>query len=433
MPKLSERISTGIPHLDGLIDGLYIGDNVVWHDDAGSLASVFCLNFLMASRRQDRDLIYICFDRSPRNLMEKLGPLADWPRLTVLDCFTHGKGAGAEVFLKFYHDPPLHHACRVLPVAAPAEVQQVMKAIYELHASLSGDVRLVFESITGMQELWHGEEEIVRFYAHSCPHLYELRTIAYWIIEKRAHSPRLRAQINQIAQVVIDLSVRRGKTFLTLLKAEKRALDIVKKPLPYWVKGLAASFEAEARGGARLSLGGRLRELRTRRGLSQTELAKFVGVTPSTISQVESNLIFPSLPALFKMAEMLEVGMGALFDAGDGMAERIVFPASEWTAIPFPDLPRNAMRGKRMIPVAFNGRAEPFMLEIPPRKKISGHFLRHKGEEIGYLIAGQLQLKIGGEVHAVATGDLIYLTRQLPAQWINPGPETARLLWVKLE
>ena len=48
---------------------------------------------------------------------------------------------------------------------------------------------------------------IIRFYAHSCPRLYELNTIAYWILEKKAHSTRLRAQINQIAQVAIDLSV----------------------------------------------------------------------------------------------------------------------------------------------------------------------------------------------------------------------------------
>jgi transcriptional regulator with XRE-family HTH domain len=284
-----------------------------------------------------------------------------------------------------------------------------------------------------MQELWHGEEEIIRFYAHSCPHLYELRTIAYWIIEKRAHTPRLRAQINQIAQVVIDLSVRRGKTFLTVLKAEKRALDVVNKPLAYWAKGLEASFEAEARGGARLSLGGRLRELRTRRGLSQTELAKGVGVTPSTISQVESNLIFPSLPALFKMAEILEVEMAALFETGTAMTERIVFPAAEGVPILFPDLPRNALRGKRMTPVAFSGRAEPFLLEIAPRKKLTGHFMRHKGEELGYLIAGQLEIKIGTDTHAASAGDLIYLTRHLPSQWVNPGLETARLLWVKLE
>ncbi|MBV5267853.1 MAG: hypothetical protein JZU67_05000, partial [Burkholderiaceae bacterium] len=99
-----------------------------------------------------------------------------------------------------------------------------MDIFYNVHAKLKGDVRFIFESLTGMQELWHGEDQILNFYAHSCPRLYELNTVAYWMIEKRAHSSRLRAQINHIAQVVIDLSVKRGKTALTLIKAEKRHL-----------------------------------------------------------------------------------------------------------------------------------------------------------------------------------------------------------------
>jgi len=98
------RIATGVSQLDMLLGGLFIGDNVVWHDDAGSLASVFCSNFIQASEAQHRPIIYVSFDRSPRNLMEKLGPLADYDYLTILDCFTYGKGEGSEVFLKFYED-----------------------------------------------------------------------------------------------------------------------------------------------------------------------------------------------------------------------------------------------------------------------------------------------------------------------------------------
>ncbi|PQP33725.1 XRE family transcriptional regulator, partial [Desulfobacteraceae bacterium SEEP-SAG9] len=97
------RVASGVGHLDRLLRGLFIGDNVVWYDDAGSLASVFCLNFMQASQAQSKPIIYVSFDRSPKNLLEKLGPLADNPFLTILDCFTFGKGAGSDVFLKFYN------------------------------------------------------------------------------------------------------------------------------------------------------------------------------------------------------------------------------------------------------------------------------------------------------------------------------------------
>ena len=103
-----------------------------------------------------------------------------------------------------------------------------------------------------MQDLWGGEEAILRFYSHACPRLYELDTIAYWIMEKGAHSERLKANINQIAQVAVDLSVNRGKSSLTILKAHRRKPDALNTPLVYWNDGLAVSFEVET---------GRLREV----------------------------------------------------------------------------------------------------------------------------------------------------------------------------
>jgi len=66
------RVASGVSQLDHLLGGLYIGDNVVWYDDAGSLAAVYCLNFIQASQAQNRPLIYVSFDRSPKNLLEKL-------------------------------------------------------------------------------------------------------------------------------------------------------------------------------------------------------------------------------------------------------------------------------------------------------------------------------------------------------------------------
>ena len=116
-----QRVASGVSQLDRLLGGLYIGDNVVWHDDAGSLASVFCLNFIQASQAQNRPLIYVTFDRSPKNLLDKLGPLAEDPNLTILDCFTYGKGAGSPIFLKFYEE--IESECQLIPVEEPRDME----------------------------------------------------------------------------------------------------------------------------------------------------------------------------------------------------------------------------------------------------------------------------------------------------------------------
>ena len=431
-PLHKTRIASGVSQLDRLLGGIFIGDNVVWYDDAGSLASVFCLNFIRESTSREKPLIYVSFDRSPRNLLEKLGPLAESEHFTLLDCFTYGKGAGSDVFSNFYEENPSDWPCRIICVDEPWEVDKVADSFYGIHSELDGDVRFVFESLTGMQELWGSEDHIIRFYAHSCPRLYELNTIAYWILEKKAHSTRLRAQINQIAQVAIDLSVKRGTTSLTILKAEERSLENFNKPHRYWVKDLTVSFETEKHTTGQIDLGTRLKELRMKRGLSQTELAKLVGVTPSTISQVESRLIYPSLPALLKMAEVLSVEIGTFFQGASDVKRKVVFPASGAVDIKFPELPADSVFAKLLAPLDFDGKAEPYLIEIPPKKTLPAHFFIHKGQEMGYVLSGKLHLNVGKESYSARSGDVIYLTADMPNQWKNPGPGAAKLLWVKI-
>ena len=426
------RASSGVSQLDKLLGGLYIGDNVVWHDDAGGLAMVFCMNFMLASQAQGKPLIYLSFDRSPKNLLDQLGTLADNPMLTVLDCFTYGKGAGTPVFLKFYQERKEDPSCKFVTVQKPREPEQVIEALYSIHSTMQGDVRFIFESLTGMQEIWGGEEQIINFYSHSCPRLYELNTIAYWVMEKRAHSQRLRAQINQIAQVAVDLSVRRGTTSLMILKAEKRDMDTLNKPYSYWTKDLNVTFDHDRKTTGKIDLGLRLKELRSRRGISQTELAKLVGVTPSTISQIEGNMIYPSLPGLLKMAEVLSVEVSSLFQEKGDVRSRFVFPAAEAVEVKLQGLPEGAAFAKSLTPPDFIQKAEPYLLEVQPKKEIPAHFFLHKGEEMGYLLSGVLQVKIEKAVYTIRPGDVIYLTSEMPTQWKNPGPSVARLLWLKI-
>jgi len=425
------RVSSGVSHLDRLLGGLFIGDNVLWYDDSGNLASAFCLNFLQSSLALQKSVIYVSFDRSPKNLLDKLGGLSESPDLTILDGFTAGKGASSPIFMKFYEEPDEQPACQVKMIQKPRDTDHIMETIYGLHETLHGDVRLIFESMTGMQEIWGGEAAILKFYSHSCPRLYELDTIAYWIMEKLAHSEALRAQINQIAQVAIDLSIKRGTTTLTILKAEKRGTEDLQEPHRYWTKDLTITFDTEKDGRGQLNLGLRIKELRMKRGLSQADLAKLVGVTPSTISQVEANIIYPSLPALLKMAEVLSVDISSLFQQAMELEKRIIFPAAEAVSVGFPDLPKGSLEGRLLTPPDFDGKMEPYIIEIKPNCNLPAHFFVHKGEEMGYLLSGKLRMSVNKAAYTIRAGDAIYLTSEMPGEWRNPGPNVARLLWIK--
>ncbi len=430
MPRKA-RVSSGVSYLDRLLGGLFIGDNVVWHDDSGNLASAFCLNFLETSLALQKPVIYVSFDRSPKNLLDKLGSLAESPDLTILDAFTCGKGNCSPIFMRFYEKPDPDMVCRVKMVERPRDMENVMESLYGLHETMHGDVRYVFESMTGMQKIWGGEPAILKFYSHSCPRLYELDTIAYWIMEKLAHSEALRAQINQIAQVAIDLSIKRGTTSLTILKAEDRGTEDIDEPHRYWAKDLTITFEMEKHAHGHMNLGLRIKELRVKRGLSQGELARLVGVTASTVSQVESNIIYPSLPALLKMAEVLSVQISSLFQQAVELEKRIIFPAAEAVSVGFPGLPKGSVEGSLLTPPDFQARMEPYVIEIQPKSTLPAHFFIHKGEEMGYLLSGKLRMSLQKATYTVRTGDVIYLTSEMPGEWQNPGPNVARLLWIK--
>lgn len=428
-----ESVTSGIQDLDQLLGGgIFIGDNVVWYDDAGILASVFSLNLIQASRNDKKSLIYLSFDRSPKNLLEKFGGLAENPYLTILDCFTHGKGGSSDVFLNFYKRKPDRRQCRIVCVDEPTKADRVAETFYGLHRTMKGDVRFVFESLTGMQELWGDEDHILKFYAHSCPRLYELNTIAYWIVEKDAHSQRLKAHLNKITQVAVDLSLKRGKTYLSILKAEKRDIEILNKQTIYWSKDLHVAFSPDSSGTGQINLGRHLKTLRTRRGLSQTELAKQVGVTPSTISQVEHNQIYPSLPALIKISEILSVDASYFLKDDPHKVKKVIFSGSDATPMPIRDLSESRISSKLLRPVGFESRIEPYLIEIPPGVTLADHFFFHKGEEIGYLLSGELHVTIDQAEAAVRAGDMICLTSEIPSRWHNKGKKTASMLWLKV-
>ena len=59
----------------------------------------------------------------------------------------------------------------------------------------------------------------------------------------------------------------------------------------------------------------------------------------------------------------------------------------------------------------------PYLIEIPAVKKLPAHFFVHKGQELGYLLEGHLELKIGSRLHPAGPGDVIFLTREFPSQW----------------
>jgi len=69
---------------------------------------------------------------------------------------------------------------------------------------------------------------------------------------------------------------------------------------------------------AERTLGNRLKDIRTARGLTQTDLAALVGVSRKTINTVENAVFVPSTLLALTLAKVLETTVEALFFIVEG-------------------------------------------------------------------------------------------------------------------
>ena len=73
-----------------------------------------------------------------------------------------------------------------------------------------------------------------------------------------------------------------------------------------------------------------------------------------------------------------------------------------------------------------------FLVTLLPEKRINTHFMHHKGPELGYLVAGSLSLVLENREQAMSAGDTIFLGKEFPSLWTNPGTSPATLFWINM-
>jgi quercetin dioxygenase-like cupin family protein len=135
---------------------------------------------------------------------------------------------------------------------------------------------------------------------------------------------------------------------------------------------------------------------------------------------------------LFKISEVLSVEVGSFFGARSPQRNRVLFEKESGVEIRFPDIPKGDIQGRLVTPIGHDGKAEIFVIEIPPGQSLSCHFFSSKGEEIGYLLSGELRVTLQ-EIYRMAQGDSLYLTTETPSGWENTGKISATLLWIRIK
>lgn len=427
---MSAKISTGISYLDHLLGSLKTGDNVIWEVEAGTYVEIFLQRFIEHNLQHGYKVVYVGFNISPATLTKRFAHLPNLENLTILDCFTSGKGNNDPLFTQFYEKEREGFKGSVVKVENPKDLSQFRVAMDRIEVEKGPGVRYVFDSITGMQDIWGDESVTYKFFTYSCPRLYDLQTVAYWTLEKDAHSPSFKANLRHITQVAIELNKENGELFLKVIKIEGRFLRSAFLPKHYEVWDQEVIFPSI--GGRRPSnLGDKIRTLRKKLGMTQKELADQVGLTPSFISQLEKNLISPSLDSLLKLSDKLNTQPIYFLTNGEsGPLQKMVIKPNERLEIHPPELKSNGVKLQLLVSDVLNRRMEPHFLTLKEGAIVNGHFYSHKGDEFAYVIEGELEVVIQDEKQVLKRGDSLYLESSFPSRWANIGKGDAVLLWV---
>ena len=192
---------------------------------------------------------------------------------------------------------------------------------------------------------------------------------------------------------------------------------------------LAAQDEAAAQSPSKLKIGAKLRQARKARRLTLKELADRIGSSESLISKIENERVIPSLQTLHKVVSELGISIGALF-AADSPDDQVVFRKGERNILSVDTIGRNEGKGIKIESLAVNHELLYPSIHIVAPGGDSGGVITHVGEEVGYVLEGELHMTIDGKEYVLEKGDSFFFRSELPHGYRNTGKHEARILWV---
>jgi len=183
-------------------------------------------------------------------------------------------------------------------------------------------------------------------------------------------------------------------------------------------------------------LGPRLRAIRLARGIGLRELARRLELSPSSISQIETGKIRPSVRTLYALASEYGVTVDeVLFNEPAGHDDALPVRTEPGLAIQRaaerPAIQLNS--GVRWERLMFWGDEDVEFLEAtyaPGGASSEDELVRHNGHEFGHILSGTLRIVVGFDEYALEPGDSITFPSSTPHRLINDGPETVRAVWV---
>jgi transcriptional regulator with XRE-family HTH domain len=176
-------------------------------------------------------------------------------------------------------------------------------------------------------------------------------------------------------------------------------------------------------------LGARLKLARQTRGLTLKALSVAAECSESLLSKIENGKASPSLPMLHRLVGVLGTNIGWMFEETDG-DEGIIFRAGTRPSITLDPLRRGeGISLERIIPYSPGHLLQCNIHHIEAGGQSAGP-IQHVGEEVGYVLTGEIELMVDERTFLLKTGDSFVFNSERPHWYRNVGEERASIFWV---
>lgn len=211
-------LHSGIPALDEVVQGLRLGDNVVWQVDSLDDYRYFAQPFADQGLAEGRRVVYLRFAPHPPVLAPREG----------LEVVEVDPGQGFDAF---------------------------SRAVHDLIEERGREVWYVFDSLSALAEEWATDELLANLFQVTCPFLFELDTVTYFALTRGQHAHSAVARIRDTTQLLLDVYHVKGRMYLHPLKVWDRYSPQMFLPhevtgehwTPIFQSGDAAAVSASAR------------------------------------------------------------------------------------------------------------------------------------------------------------------------------------------
>jgi pyruvate,water dikinase len=181
----SKTISSGLLSLDELLQGLRLGDNVVWQVDHLEDYPYFARAFADKAIDCGFDCVYLHFNPQPPILKPR-------PELTIIEI---DPSLGFDYFSR--------------------EVDRII----EEHGR---QVCYIFDNLSTLVEEWATDESLSNFFQVTCPYIFKLDAVAYFALRRGQHGHSAITRIRNTTQILIDVYHVSGNTYIQPLKVWER-------------------------------------------------------------------------------------------------------------------------------------------------------------------------------------------------------------------